>query len=508
MSPFGDDPFKKLFGSPSQKTSDNTTNNKPPQKSQPKRYFMSSPSIIPILSMMNGGSGGGSPFGMENKKPELNELIDSDDDYDMSTEVYATPNILKIDADVNEIKLDIKSIDDLIELGLKFKSEKKVDNHEKKDEKNINTKKNKKSKSGEDILNETDLSEVNDISSLINIAFDTAIKQFEEENNRGIKNAEKKIETTTETEKVNKKTPPSYYEYNGKKYSVDINKIVNLIEPLKKLKNMIGMKNIKENILEMILYYIQNFEVSTSDMLHTAIEGPPGVGKTKLGRILAQVYHGLGVIPSTRFKRVRRTDLIGKYLGHTAHKTQEVIDEAEGGVLFIDEAYSLGASGGEKDIYSKECIDTINMNLTEKKKNLIVIIAGYSDQLDASFFAVNEGLKRRFPFRFKIKGYDESEMKDIFYAQIRRMKWKLDPEVSATYLEEFFKKNKKDVPHFGGDIETIILNCKMTHAKRVIGKPNIYHKILNIDDIDKAFTKFKNNKKKEDTIDHLYSMYT
>jgi len=148
------------------------------------------------------------------------------------------------------------------------------------------------------------------------------------------------------------------------------------------------------------------------------------------------------------------------------------------------------------------------MNLTEKKKNLIVIIAGYSDQLDASFFAVNEGLKRRFPFRFKIKGYDENEMKDIFYAQIRRMKWKLDPEVSATYLEEFFKKNKKDIPHFGGDIETIILNCKMTHAKRVIGKPNIYHKILNIDDIDKAFTKFKNNKKKEDTIDHLYSMYT
>jgi SpoVK/Ycf46/Vps4 family AAA+-type ATPase len=500
MSSFGEDPFKKLFENSLQKPSDN---NKPPQKSQPKRFFMSSPSIIPILSMMNGG-GGNNSFGIDKKKPELNELIDSDDDYDMSTEVYAVPNILKVDADVNEIKLDIKSIDDLIELGLKFKNEKKVvtdnKNNDKIDDKNINTEKRKKNKSknDEDIINENDLSGINDISSLINIAFDTAIKQLEDETLKNGKNIETEI----------KKDPPTYYEYNGKKYSVDINKIVNLIEPLKKLKNMIGMKNIKENILEMILYYIQNFEVSTSDMLHTAIEGPPGVGKTKLGRILAQVYHGLGVIPSTRFKRVRRTDLIGKYLGHTAHKTQEVIDEAEGGVLFIDEAYSLGASGGEKDIYSKECIDTINMNLTEKKKNLIVIIAGYSDQLDASFFAVNEGLKRRFPFRFKIKGYDESEMKDIFYAQIRRMKWKLDPEVSATYLEEFFKKNKKDVPHFGGDIETIILNCKMTHAKRVIGKPNIYHKILNIDDIDKAFSKFKNNKKKEDNVDHLYSMYT
>jgi SpoVK/Ycf46/Vps4 family AAA+-type ATPase len=270
---------------------------------------------------------------------------------------------------------------------------------------------------------------------------------------------------------------------------------------------MIGMTKIKENILEMILYYIQKFESTTSNMLHTSIEGPPGVGKTKLGRILAQIYYALGVIPSKRFKRVRRTDLVGKYLGHTAHKTQEVINEAEGGVLFIDEAYSLGSADGEKDIYSKECIDTINMNLTEKKKNLIVIIAGYTDQLDKSFFAVNEGLKRRFPFKFTIEGYDETELRDIFYAQVRRMKWFLDTEVTSELLEEFFKKNKKDIPHFGGDIETILLNCKMVHAKRVLGKPYIYHKIINKDDIDKAFDRFKQNKKKKEDLSHLNMMY-
>ena len=89
-------------------------------------------------------------------------------------------------------------------------------------------------------------------------------------------------------------------------------------------------------------------------MLHTSIEGPPGVGKTKLGRILAHIYSALDIIPSKRFKRVRRTDLIGKYLGHTAHKTQEVINEAEGGVLFIDEAYSLG-DNENRDSFSKEC---------------------------------------------------------------------------------------------------------------------------------------------------------
>jgi hypothetical protein len=473
------------------------------------------------------------------KKPETNDLIDSEDDYDMNSEIYAEPDILKIDNDILEVKLDIKSIDDLIDIGIKFKNELNINtnknsekNSEKKEkEKDKKEKKVKKIKRDKQtrkksIENDTDEDE-NDEDMPGLILFNNSIGSSKNSNNmpndftsllhnvineafqEAIEKTEKDMEEFNKTE--NKETKeekyPGYYMFNGKKYSVDINKIINLVEPLQKLKNIIGMHKIKDNILEMILYYIQNFESNTSDMLHTSIEGPPGVGKTKLGRILAQVYHGLGVIPSKRFKRVRRTDLIGKYLGHTAHKTQEVIDEAEGGVLFIDEAYSLGAEG-EKDIYSKECIDTINMNLTEKKKNLIVIIAGYTDQLDKSFFAANEGLKRRFPFRFTIDGYNEKEMKDIFYAQIRRLNWKLHPELSIQYLEDFFKKNKKEFPHFGGDIETIILNCKMSHAKRVIGKPNIYHKILTIEDISNAFNKFKQNKKKEESIKHIQSMYT
>ncbi len=469
------------------------------------------------------------------KKEKQNDLIDSEDEYDMNTEIYAEPDIKKIDNDVLEVKLDIKSIDDLIDIGIKYRNELDSNNKkDKKDKKETKNKKEKKEKPKKIIKQKDDSSDSeeetagtglilfnssfelkdnsnnssDDFSGFLHKAIQEAFQEAIEKTEKQIDEENEKLNLNKEDTEDNKdKKNPEYYIFNGKKYSVDINKIINLIEPLQKLKNIIGMNKIKENILEMILYYIQNFESKTSDMLHTSIEGPPGVGKTKLGRILAQVYHGLGVIPSKRFKRVRRTDLIGKYLGHTAHKTQEVIDEAEGGVLFIDEAYSLGAEG-EKDIYSKECIDTINMNLTEKKKNLIVIIAGYTDQLDKSFFAANEGLKRRFPFRFTIDGYNEKEMKDIFYAQIRRLKWKLHPEVSIDYLENFFKKNKKDFPHFGGDIETVILNCKMSHAKRVIGKPNIYHKILTIDDINNAFDKFKQNKKKEENINHLHSMYT
>ena len=472
-----------------------------------KRIVMMPP---PMMSMFGGG--GGFDFNKEKSKDDGNDLIDSEDEYDMSSEIYMKPDISKIEEDIIEIKLEIQSISDLIEIGLKYKKDTtEKDSEEKESDENSDDKdhiilKNKnngiiiidgkdkdKGKNNDDEIKNHNLN-INEsfFEQLITQALTQALVSSMNELQNKKEDEKNKTEFSEEKH---------YYEYDGKKYSVDINKLINLVEPLKKLENLIGMTKIKNNILEMILYYIQHFESNTSNMLHTSIEGPPAVGKTKLGRILAHIYHALGVIPSKRFKRVRRTDLIGKYLGHTAHKTQEVIDEAEGGVLFIDEAYSLGSSEGEKDIYSKECIDTINMNLTEKKKNLIVIIAGYTDQLDKSFFAVNEGLKRRFPFRFTIDGYDEKEMKDIFYAQVRRMKWFIDTELSAEFLEDFFKKHKAELPHFGGDIETILLNCKMTHAKRVLGKPYVYHKIINKEDLLNAFDRFKNNKKvKDDSI--------
>ena len=164
---------------------------------------------------------------------------------------------------------------------------------------------------------------------------------------------------------------------------------------------MIGMKKVKNDVFEMIIYYLQNFEKTNKNMLHLVIEGSPGVGKTKLGKIMAQIYCALGIIPSNKFKYVKATDLIGEHVGATRIMTQKIIDDADGGVLFIDEAYAL-SSNDSKDPYGKECLDTLNFNLSENKKKLIVIIAGYPDQLDKCFFSYNPGLERRFPFRFKI----------------------------------------------------------------------------------------------------------
>lgn len=233
------------------------------------------------------------------------------------------------------------------------------------------------------------------------------------------------------------------YEINGKYYSINLETLNKLVKPLTKLKNMIGLNKVKESIMDMILYYLQNFEKTNSNMLHTVIEGPPGTGKTEIGRIIGEIYSAMGVIKSDKFKVVRRTDLIGEYVGHTAHKTQRAIDDADGGVLFIDEAYSLGSSEG-KDTFSKECIDTLNQNLSENKHKIICIIAGYSNELETSFFSQNPGLARRFPFRFAIDGYNEYELTGIFMKKIYESKWKLCDTIMDGNVLKFFNKNEKE----------------------------------------------------------------
>jgi SpoVK/Ycf46/Vps4 family AAA+-type ATPase len=313
----------------------------------------------------------------------------------------------------------------------------------------------------------------------------------------------------------------SYSPDTADNFAINLKRLNKLVEPLTELKNVIGMTSVKDSIVDQIIYFLQSFE-ENNNMLHTIIEGPPGVGKTMLGYILGKIYYNMGVLKGSQnasnsltgkkddfvFKIVKRKDLIGEYLGHTAVKTQKAIDECKGGVLFIDEAYSLGNTD-KKDTYSKECIDTINQNLSENKNNFMCIIAGYPEQLEQCFFSYNEGLKRRFTFKYTIEKYNAKELTNIFKKMVCDSNWELD--VDDKKLEEFINQNIKEFENFGGDMETLLFRTKITHSKRVFGKHPRDKKKINIDDIQKAFTLFKSNKKKEINIlseEVLRNIYT
>lgn len=326
------------------------------------------------------------------------------------------------------------------------------------------------------------------------------------------KKIDKKINSIDDLIELGKLYDPS----KNIKYNINIKKINKLIEPLTDLKNMIGLENVKKNVINQIIYFLCEFEGNSNDMMHTVITGPPGVGKTKLGTILGDIYFNLGILKPIKkkkkgrnnknnekypFKIVKRSDLVGKYLGHTASKTQDVIDSCDGGVMFIDEAYSLGNPEG-RDSFSKECLDTLNQNLTEKKSNFLCIIAGYKDALESCFFSYNEGLSRRFTFRYEIEKYSAKELKLIFINMIKDINWEIN---DCRKIDSFFEKNYGNFKNMAGDMETLLFNCKITHSKRVFGNDDL-KKIINIEDIEQGYDNFKNNRTTEDR-SYLNSLY-
>ena len=293
-------------------------------------------------------------------------------------------------------------------------------------------------------------------------------------------------------------------------HGLDMQLMFNLVQPLSELNNLVGMNNVKESIVNQIIFYLQEFnkvdkckkclgciydkmciDNKNKDMLHTVITGPPGVGKSRLGVILGKIYKAMGILSKGHVVFVKRSDLIGKYLGHTASLTQASIDKARGGVLFIDEAYSLGEKEN-RDSFAKECIDTLNQNLSERR-DFICIIAGYKKSLKECFFNFNEGLDRRFPFRYNISGYTYLELHEIFKRMIYQIDWKLSYD--NNWGNDFFKKNKNSFPRFGGDMETLLLNCKIYHGKRVIFLEKDKKKVISKEDLENGFKLFNKESK-------------
>jgi len=277
------------------------------------------------------------------------------------------------------------------------------------------------------------------------------------------------------------------------KYNIDMKTLHNIKEPLEELNNMIGMKELKNNIVDQILYFVQHLHKnknSSGEFLHTVIYGPPGTGKTEIAKIMGKIYSKVGILSKGSFKKVTRSDLIAGYLGQTALKTKDVIKEALGGVLFIDEAYALG-NPEKRDSFAKECIDTLCESLSDNKANLMVIIAGYEKELKESFFAFNQGLDSRFTWRFKTDEYTPEDLYHILIKMVNDIGWEIDTDSKITI--DWFKKNKDYFQFYGRDIESLLAKTKIAHSRRVFCLPETDKKKIILKDLDKGFELFLKN---------------
>ena len=288
-------------------------------------------------------------------------------------------------------------------------------------------------------------------------------------------------------------------------YNIDLESLHKIKKELIMLDEMIGLSKLKQSILNQLLYFIQGLHKNNSggDYKHTVIYGPPGTGKTEIAKIIGTMYSKMGILKKNIFNKVTRNDLIAGYLGQTAIKTKKIIDESLGGVLFIDEAYSL-ANREQNDSFSKECLDILCESLSDHKDDLMVIIAGYEDELNNTFFKANQGLKSRFIWRFSIDTYTPKELMQIFKQKVELTEWQfVDDNVLS---EKWFHTNKEHLKSYGRDVEILLTYVKICHSRRIYGKHKDIRKKITKNDMDSGLALMLVNKETKENL-FISSLY-
>jgi len=218
------------------------------------------------------------------------------------------------------------------------------------------------------------------------------------------------------------------------------------IEDLKaELNELIGLEGIKREVNNLInMVAIHNLRkqngLKTVDMsLHMVFSGNPGTGKTMIARLMARIYKSLGVLTKGHLVEVDRSGLVAGYIGQTATKTSEVIQKAIGGVLFIDEAYSLTSGKADND-FGQEAVDTILKAMEDNREDLVVIVAGYDGLMD-EFIHSNPGLESRFNRYLHFDDYSIDEMLAILDLQLKKGQYQLNDGAKAAVREYIVDAN-------------------------------------------------------------------
>ena len=247
-------------------------------------------------------------------------------------------------------------------------------------------------------------------------------------------------------------------------------------DPMEELDDLIGLDTIKRDVKELTAFVkIQKMRKDAGlkavpVSLHLVFTGNPGTGKTTVARIISRLYKQIGVLSKGQLVEVDRSGLVAGYVGQTALKTQEQIKKAMGGVLFIDEAYSLSQ---KDDAFGQEAVDTVLKAMEDHREDLVVIVAGYTKPMK-KFIESNPGLKSRFNKYFEFPDYTVDELEKIFYLNCDRYDYKVDEEIRHQIRARIVSKKMEQQENFANarEIRNMFEDIITNQARRVAAMEN------------------------------------
>ena len=264
---------------------------------------------------------------------------------------------------------------------------------------------------------------------------------------------------------------------------------------------MIGIEEVKKQIEQIVNYIKVAKQRGKMPMLHMCFLGNPGTGKTTVARIIGKIFSEMKLLSENeKFVEAQRNDLIGEYVGQTAPKTMRTINKANGGVLFIDEAYSIASyiqDEAGRD-YGAECIATLLKEMEDKRDSLCVIMAGYTKEME-HMLKVNPGFESRIQFKINFPDYNEDELYEILKQMVKDEKYRLSSNVKEIVIDFFRQEKSKENFANARFVRNFFEKIKFEQADRVIkNKENV--NMIKKCDIERAILKQEKKVEKQKKI--------